>query len=232
MIQVQQGRWRMTQGWLQPLDTAFLPQVLLVKGNFPAGAAQTFLTTLAQTFPEALIMGCSTAGQIAGVQLYEQEVVVTALRFEQTRCVLVQEPLPEPSASFETGQSLAEGLLKSSEAAALKHVLVLSEGLNVNGSALVRGLQSRLPATVSLQDQTIARIQITDSGIGIPLALQQQIFEPFFQAESNYDRRYEGTGLGLAICRSLCASLGYTLRVQSQAGQGSCFELLLMEPVD
>lgn len=150
MVQVQQGRWQSTQGWIQPLTADSSPQVLLLTGNFAAGTAQPFLASLSADFPEALIMGCSTAGQIDGVQLHEQDVVITALHFEKTRCVLVQQPLPEPSASFSVGQTLADALLAAPEAAQLKHVLVLSEGLQINGSAMVKGLQSRLPASVSL----------------------------------------------------------------------------------
>jgi len=71
------------------------------------------------------------------------------------------------------------------------------------------------------------RIDITDTGIGIPSDRLQDIFEPFLQLHADPTGQSGGTGLGLSICRSLCDLLGYRLRVQSTPGKGSTFSLTL-----
>lgn len=65
-------------------------------------------------------------------------------------------------------------------------------------------------------------LTVSDTGLGIPLAAQQDIFEPFQRLEQSTQT---GAGLGLAICQTLCEQLGYTLGVSSQPGQGACFEV-------
>jgi PAS domain S-box-containing protein len=71
------------------------------------------------------------------------------------------------------------------------------------------------------------RIDITDTGIGIPPDRLQDIFEPFFQLDAPEGTRPTGTGLGLSICRSLCDLLGYRIEVQSTPGKGSTFSIVL-----
>jgi CheY-like chemotaxis protein len=70
------------------------------------------------------------------------------------------------------------------------------------------------------------RIDVVDTGIGIPRERQAAIFEPFEQADRGTARRYGGTGLGLAISRSLCEMMGYRLEVQSEPGVGSTFSIV------
>jgi PAS domain S-box-containing protein len=67
------------------------------------------------------------------------------------------------------------------------------------------------------------RYEISDSGIGIPSAKQDQIFRPFEQADSSTTRDFGGTGLGLAICRQLVEMMGGRLELDSTPGRGSSF---------
>ncbi|MBK5962997.1 hypothetical protein CCR95_02535 [Thiocystis minor] len=67
------------------------------------------------------------------------------------------------------------------------------------------------------------RFEINDTGIGIPLAEQERIFESFRQADSSITRRFGGTGLGTAIARELTHLLGGQIGLKSEVGRGTQF---------
>ncbi|MGE5815214.1 MAG: ATP-binding protein [Acidobacteriota bacterium] len=70
-------------------------------------------------------------------------------------------------------------------------------------------------------------LSITDTGVGIAQSDQAKVFEDFRQLDTSPARGYGGTGLGLAICRRLAVMLGGTIELQSEAGAGSTFTLLV-----
>jgi signal transduction histidine kinase/FixJ family two-component response regulator len=72
-------------------------------------------------------------------------------------------------------------------------------------------------------DTITVRMQVSDSGIGIPQEVQANLFEAFTQADSSTTRRFGGTGLGLAICKRLIGAMGGSIGVNSQPGRGSTF---------
>lgn len=69
------------------------------------------------------------------------------------------------------------------------------------------------------------RIEIVDTGIGIPEKVQEQIFERFTQADTSITRRYGGTGLGTTIARQLVEMMGGQLGLSSREGEGTTFWL-------
>ena len=71
------------------------------------------------------------------------------------------------------------------------------------------------------------RVDIVDTGIGIPPERLGAIFDRFEQADNSTQRRFGGTGLGLAISRTLCELLGFRLTVASELNTGSAFSILV-----
>eukprot|EP01093_Parvamoeba_rugata_P000224 TRINITY_DN10208_c0_g1_i1.p1 TRINITY_DN10208_c0_g1~~TRINITY_DN10208_c0_g1_i1.p1 ORF type:complete len:717 (+),score=186.08 TRINITY_DN10208_c0_g1_i1:639-2789(+) len=68
---------------------------------------------------------------------------------------------------------------------------------------------------------------VSDTGIGISQTAQQQLFQPFAQADSSTSRQFGGTGLGLSICKKLVELMGGTISLASEEGQGSTFTFTL-----
>ena len=67
------------------------------------------------------------------------------------------------------------------------------------------------------------RLEVRDTGIGIPEEAQARIFQPFTQAGAGITRQYGGTGLGLALTRNLCKAMQGHLHIKSDPGFGSRF---------
>ncbi len=135
------------EGWAGLAPVATAPDAVLVFGGRAALQSGEALEGLSHTYPPARVFGCSTAGEIAGTHVHDDSVVATAIWMDRGRLVPARASLPEAGNPFRVGKLLGQRLAAQS---GLKHAFVLSDGLHVNGSELVRGLLEALPPGVSL----------------------------------------------------------------------------------
>jgi hypothetical protein len=147
-LEVHTFSYRSDCGWsvadLPELDS---PQtlVLVFGGSAFVDQPAPFLE-LSQRYPTSHILGCSTAGEILGDSLADDSLVVAVTRFDQTKVASAFAPVLSASDSLVAGETLGHQLA----APDLRGVLVLSDGLGVNGSELVRGLNSALGTQVTV----------------------------------------------------------------------------------
>jgi hypothetical protein len=147
-MRLEQSRWTAAKGW-EPRPPGELGEsaqlVLIFGGGSLLRGSEPFLE-IREAYPEALRFGCSTAGDIFGTEVTDDSLVATAVCFERTRLQGCHTRIAGPEDSFAAGERLARSL----EGEGLAHVLLLSDGLHVNGSDLVKGLASRLPPHVTV----------------------------------------------------------------------------------
>ena len=129
-------------GWQEPLpvDSA---QLILLFGDRTLAADNGIQQEISTSFPAAEIIGCTTAGEISGTELYDDSLCLTAITFDHSHIEVKHAPLEERSV-IATANLLAEQLTPDG----LKYVLVLSDGQQVNGTELIHGLQEKLPKGV------------------------------------------------------------------------------------
>lgn len=121
-------------------------QLVLFFGSSDLLSNPAYFHAVRSAFPDAIIAGCSTAGEIHDTTVSDDTVVVTIVDFERTSLHFSKVNILEASQSFSAGQALIESL----PAKDLTHVLIFSDGLRVNGTELTRGLKAQLPSHVEV----------------------------------------------------------------------------------
>jgi len=116
------------------------------------------------------------------------------------------------------------------DAPRLKQVLLNLIG---NGVKFTEKGSVTLRLTTLRRDDTSARVrfEVQDTGIGIPAAALQTVFQPFHQVDSTRSRLRGGTGLGLAISQRIIQAMGGEIEASSRLGTGSTFSFTLFLPL-
>lgn len=146
-MRIEQRVWRANTGWrVAASDGALTPSLVLffaAPGTLDDGKRFAELHTL---YPGAAILGCTTGGEIADVDVLDDTIVATAIEFAHTRLAFAEATVEGDSGSEAVGRRLAASLPR----AGLRGVFVLSDGTHVNGTDLIAGIQKVLGPDIAI----------------------------------------------------------------------------------
>lgn len=135
-------------GWstrpFPPLDSARTLVLVFASPGFQDDPRA--LAELRAAYPEACVVGCSSAGEIAGERVADESLSVAVARLEHSRLRLASARVEQQGESFDAGRRLAAELAGDD----LRAVLLLSDGVTVNGSELVRGINHGVGPNVAV----------------------------------------------------------------------------------
>lgn len=139
-MRVAQKLWTASQGWtlLDQYPDVENPNLIVYFGSLSVLQKGTALQELKERYPEAVLMGCSSGGEIVNRQLLDDTIIANLILFEKTPFQHTFTLVEHSEDSFKKGQDIGQTLLKSD----LKSIFVLSDGVIVNGVELVRGIAS------------------------------------------------------------------------------------------
>lgn len=144
-MKIEQKKWAKS-GWETLSDNSLGAHAnwVLVFGSRDALSNPDRFNEIKAMYPVATIFSCSTSGEIMDVEVSDETISLSAVQFESTELRFAQAKISDFGDSASAGKKLAEDL----EADGLKLIFVLSDGLHVNGSELVKGFNSNLPQGV------------------------------------------------------------------------------------
>lgn len=139
MMQVQVNLYE-NGSWEKEFDTSLdsTNTLITIFGSSEFKKNEMGFNELFEKFPQSIMTGCSTTGEIYKDELHDESISVAITKFEKTKLVQHYVQIDSLEKSFEGGSTLA----KNFEQKGLKSLFVLSDGITVNGSALVKGFNS------------------------------------------------------------------------------------------
>jgi len=141
-MKTEQSVFSESGGWVNRNENNLgnLAQLVLLFGNKDLLKKQQHINTVKERYPLAQVVGCSTSGEICQEEIFNNNIISTAVWFEKTSVIIAEEPIGSMENSFTIGEKLADRLDREK----LAHIMIFSDGLNINGSELTKGLNSRL----------------------------------------------------------------------------------------
>lgn len=132
--------------WLQPSDRPIDAQLVLVFASSKTIESPSLLERIRTQYPRAHTVAVSAPDNIAGDGVLELGGSTTAVQFDTARVAVASEMLSGRDDSARAGEALAAKLPRAD----LRHVIIVSEGIDINGTALLRGIKDVLGRSVSL----------------------------------------------------------------------------------
>jgi hypothetical protein len=148
-MRIEQQQWSAQTGWSARGKVRALgesAQVAFIFGAANLLKQSEAFERCAQAYPNAHLLGCSTAGEILGTNMRRDTVAITAVAFSNARVAVARVDLPNPEGSFEAGAKLVRAL----DPAGLRHIFVISEVVQVDASQVMSGINSALPPGVTV----------------------------------------------------------------------------------
>jgi hypothetical protein len=145
-VQLETLSYTTAQGWsVRPFPALDSERTLVVVFGAPAFVENPApILELRAAYPRSHVVGCSTSGEIDGTTLNDGSLIAAVARFESSELETTFARVDGADGSFAAGRQLASTLTRDD----LRAILVLSDGLNINGSELVRGLNSVVAESV------------------------------------------------------------------------------------
>lgn len=122
------------------------PDVIFLFGAKDMLIKEGLSKKLHKHFATAKLFGCSSAGEISGIEVINHSIVLTAIELERSKVKLESIHIDNQIGDHQLGMSLLNKFDKDQ----LKHIMILSDGLNINGAELVQGMENELPEGVTL----------------------------------------------------------------------------------
>lgn len=143
----EQIRWNSQTSWSgYDSSRSNSRDLVLVFFDHPVCTTSEWFDELRGLYPNAVIAGVSTAGNVSDTLISDQDAVATAISFERSSVRCVHARISEYNNGVLLGVDLGNQLLRED----LRHVLILSDGLNINGSELARGFSDVLPEGITI----------------------------------------------------------------------------------
>lgn len=130
---------------LEPL-AAISPQIVFVFGSVGQFTGQGFGAALKSAFPDATIIGCTTAGEIGNKGVFDNSLFVTGARFRSAKL----KPAKSILSGMEDSMKAGEGLGRQLKSPDLRAVVVFGQGVGINGSELIRGIEREVGPGVTI----------------------------------------------------------------------------------
>jgi hypothetical protein len=143
-MQQAQIHWNVDTGWDASPDFAAQADLVLVFADAVFFQTADCYLQLREKFPKAHIAGCSSSGNVSGIEISDNNMVASVVRLERGKLVLAVADMTDSASNTMIGERLMAEL----NAPDLRHVFVLCDGLQINGSELAKGLnQAGKPVT-------------------------------------------------------------------------------------
>jgi len=147
-MKTEQSIYSEANGWVKKSENEIgkLAQLVFLFGKRELLKDQQHIDFVREAYPNAQITGCSTSGEIYQEEVYNNNIICTAVYFESSTIEIAKESIHSMEESYIVGQKLASKLDKEN----LVHIMLLSEGLNINGSELTKGINNQLNDQISV----------------------------------------------------------------------------------